>query len=325
MSLGLYVSSFYFFQSGKQKSSYLGLNSPIQCEDTQYSKAMNFFEDFFAAHRMIVDKKKKKKLYSIETNPAWSGETEKYSYIAACIRSGVYGVESEIYDVESLQKVGSIEKNQAGVIPFFVFVAIPKEGTSTGPINKGLIIFQSVGVYGVKSITCKMINEFSKEKMNSTFHTCNVSPSEFLRAFFELGRLKRLKLVSNRLSEDRSDLLSGVSFAKEERILSSFWGNTFSGLVDRLIQFGLDKSAVFELENGMQYDNVTATIDIGEGRERTVNLHKYDNMSILEYVPRQYEKENGHADENTIIQYLCARATEYMEKMDMTIHVVSKR
>lgn len=55
MSLGLYVSSFYFFQSGKQKSSYLGLNSPIQCEDTQYSKAMNFFEDFFAAHRMIVD------------------------------------------------------------------------------------------------------------------------------------------------------------------------------------------------------------------------------------------------------------------------------
>ena len=118
MSLGLYVSSFYFFQSGKQKSSYLGLNSPIQCEDTQYSKAMNFFEDFFAAHRMIVDLESEKKLYSIETNPAWSGETEKYSYIAACIRSGVYGVESEIYDVESLQKVCSIEKNQAGVIPF---------------------------------------------------------------------------------------------------------------------------------------------------------------------------------------------------------------
>lgn len=210
-------------------------------------------------------------------------------------------------------------------MPFFVFVAIPKEGTSTGPINKGLIIFQSMGVYGVKSITCKMINEFSKERMNSTFHTCNVSPSEFLRTFFELGGLKRLKLVNNRLSEDKSDLLSGVSFAKEERILSSFWGNTFSGLVDRLIQFGLNKSAVFELEKGTQYDNVTATIDIGEGRQRTVNLHKYDNMSILEYVPRQYEKENGHADENTIIQYLCARATEYMEKMDMTIHVVSKR
>lgn len=325
MSLGLYVSSFYFFHSDRRKSSYLGLNSPIQYRDTQYSRAMEFFEDFFVAHRAIEDIESEKKLYSIETNPAWSGETEKYTYIAACIHAGNYGVESDIYDVASRQKVGSIEKDQAGVMPFFVFVAVPKEGTSTGPINKGLIIFQSMGVYGVKSITCNMINEYSKAKMNSTFHTCNVSPSEFLRAFFGMGGLKRLKLVKNRLSEDKSDLLSGVSFAKEERILSSFWGNTFSGLVDRLIQFGLDASAVFELENGMQYDNVTATIDIGEGRERTVNLHKYDNMSILEYVPSQYEKENGHADENTMIQYLCARATEYMEKMDMTMHVVSKR
>ena len=47
MSLGLYVSSFYFFQSGKKKSNYLGLNSPIQYEDTQYSQAIEFFEEFF--------------------------------------------------------------------------------------------------------------------------------------------------------------------------------------------------------------------------------------------------------------------------------------
>lgn len=32
MSLGLYVSSFYFFQSGKN-SCYLGLNSPVQYND----------------------------------------------------------------------------------------------------------------------------------------------------------------------------------------------------------------------------------------------------------------------------------------------------
>ncbi len=325
MSLGLYISSFYFFHSDKSGSSYLGLNRPIQHKNTQYSHAMDFFEDFFAAHRTIEDLESEKKLYSIETNPAWRGETEKYTYFAARIHSGTYGVESDIYDVASRQKVGSIEKNQAGVIPFFVFVAIPKEGASTGVINKGLIMFQSMGVYGVKSITCKMLNEFSKEKMGSTFHTCNVSPSEFLQAFFAMGKLKNLKLVRNRISEDKSDQLGGVSYAKEEKILSSFWGNAFSRLVDRLIQFGLDKSAVFELENGTQYDNVTATIDIGEGRQRTVNLHKYDNLSILEYVPSQYEKVNGHADENTLIPYLCNRATEYIEKMDMTIHIITKR
>lgn len=324
MSLGLYVSSFYFFQSGKN-SCYLGLNSPVQYNDTQYSQAIDFFEAFFAVRRTMETLESEKKLYYIETNPNWRGETEKFSYIAACIHSGNYGIESDIYDATSHKRVGSIEKNQAGMVPFFVFVAIPKKETSTEPINKGLILFQSMGIYGAKSITCKMINEFAKDKMNATFHMCNVSPSEFLNAFFDLGTLKRLKLTRNRTSEDNSDQLSGISYAKEERVLSSFLGRAANTFIERLIHFGLDKSAIFELENGISYDNVTATIDIGDGKERTVNLHKYDNLSILEYIPSQYEKENGHADENTIISYLCARATEYIEKMDMTIHVISRR
>lgn len=325
MSLGLYVSSFYFFQSSKGKSSYLGLNSPIQYKNTQYSQAIEFFQEFFKAHRTIENLEDEKRLYYIKTNPAWCGETERYAYVAACIYSGAYGIERDIYDAKSRRKVGSIEKDQAGVMPFFVFVAIPKEGTSTGPINKGLIIFQSMGVYGVKSITCKMVNKFSRQRMNATFHTCNVSPSEFLKALFDVGSIKKLRLIKNRLSDDHSDFLDGGSYAKEEHILSSFRGTVFSKLIDRLIRYGLNKSAVFEWENHTSYDSVKVTMDIGEGKERTVDLHKYDNLSILEYVPRQYEKENGHADENTIIQYLCARATEYMEKMDMTIHVVSKR
>lgn len=213
MSLGLYVSSFYFFQSGKN-SCYLGLNSPVQYNDTQYSQAIDFFEAFFAVRRTMETLESEKKLYYIETNPNWRGETEKFSYIAACIHSGNYGIESDIYDATSHEQVGSIEKNQAGMVPFFVFVAIPKKETSTEPINKGLILFQSMGIYGAKSITCKMINEFAKDKMNATFHTCNVSPSEFLRAFFDLGTLKRLKLTRNRTSEDNSDQLSCSSQEK---------------------------------------------------------------------------------------------------------------
>ena len=49
-----------------------------------------------------------KKLYYIETNPNWRGETEKFSYIAACIHSGNYGIESDIYDAASHKRVGSI-------------------------------------------------------------------------------------------------------------------------------------------------------------------------------------------------------------------------
>lgn len=66
MSLGLYVSSFYFFQSGKN-SCYLGLNSPVQYNDTQYSQAIDFFEAFFAVRRTMETLESEKKLYYIET------------------------------------------------------------------------------------------------------------------------------------------------------------------------------------------------------------------------------------------------------------------
>ena len=64
MSLGLYVSSFYFFQSGKN-SCYLGLNSPVQYNDTQYSQAIDFFEAFFAVRRTMETLESEKKLYYI--------------------------------------------------------------------------------------------------------------------------------------------------------------------------------------------------------------------------------------------------------------------
>lgn len=156
MSLGLYVSSFYFFRSGKN-SCYLGLNAPVQYNDTQYSQAIDFFEDFFAVRRTMETIESEKKLYYIETNPNWRGETDKFSYIAACIHSGNYGIESDIYDATSHERVGSIEKNQAGMVPFFVFVAIPKKETSTEPINKGLILFQSMGINIILYLSCLSI------------------------------------------------------------------------------------------------------------------------------------------------------------------------
>ena len=59
MSLGLYVSSFYFFRSGKN-SCYLGLNAPVQYNDTQYSQAIDFLKTFlkFAAQWKLLNPKR---------------------------------------------------------------------------------------------------------------------------------------------------------------------------------------------------------------------------------------------------------------------------
>lgn len=77
-----------------------------------------------------------KKLYYIETNPNWRGETDKFSYIAACIHSGNYGIESDIYDAASHERVGSIERIKQEWFLSLYLLLFPKKRRQQNPLTK---------------------------------------------------------------------------------------------------------------------------------------------------------------------------------------------
>lgn len=90
MSLGLYVSSFYFFQSGKN-SCYLGLNSPVQYNDTQYSQAIDFFEAFFAVRRTMETLESEKKLYYLKQIPIGAEKPKNFLTLLLAYIRGIMG------------------------------------------------------------------------------------------------------------------------------------------------------------------------------------------------------------------------------------------
>lgn len=325
MSLGMYICSFYFVQNAKKKKRrYVwDLHNEIKGEENCFSNALDFFQKFFESRKEPDDIEDDKRVYYIETKPEWQGEEEEFYYTMAKIYSGIYGVEADIYDKNVKKKVGKRGVNQADVMPFLFYVVIPKaSGNSSYPVNKGIMIFQSISVYGIKMITTKLIKNYALSTVNSNFYTRNIAPKAFLEQLFSLGKLKSLILTKNVVSYDKSNSIEGVNFGREKRVYSQFAEFNKSKLFERLINFGMDKKSVFEWNDGTDFDSAKVQIKLPEGNIRTVDLHNFDNNSIIEIIPERYSKDNGHADEKLILDYFYGRAKEYLEQMSVSLNEV---
>lgn len=316
---GLYICSFYLYQKKDKKYSYCPLNHPIVYGGKYYASAWPLLEDFFSDHGAVQDLAADQKLYFIQAPDSWQGETEDFRYRMVEICSGAYGIESDLYDKNKQKKVGVIGADQADVHSFLLFIAIPKDPSADKRTQKGLLIFQSIGSYGVKTITRKVLNEYLQNNISASFNMRNVSPSQFLYSLFENTKIKQLHLIHNRLSTDPSDAIDHAAYAHEERIFSSFLYQPIQALIEKLIAFGLHKDGIFEWNDGSKYDAVKVTVDLGEGKQRVVNLHQIDNLSIIEALPSQYQLPNGKVDAEKTLPYLVQRAAAYLHKMDPLI------
>ena len=74
---------------------------------------------------------------------------------------------------------------------------------------------------------------------------------------------------------------------------------------------------MFEFENN-SYDTLKVVVDIG-GRNRTIDLHNLDNLSIIEAVPDEIRQADGHPDKEMLIEYFKQVASEYLEEMVLRI------
>lgn len=322
MNLGLYICSFYFMQSAnKKKNAYCwDLNNPVSFDENYYNDAEAFFNSFFQAYARDQEDDPNRVFY-IERESTWRGETDTFVYLMARIRSGIFGVEADIYDRKERQTVGKRNINQADVMPFLLFIAIPKPSTTDEdhPVNKGIMLFQSNGVYGVKSKTTAQIRAFAQTHLNSSFITRNVAPGPFLEQLFENGKLKKIHLIRNKITSDDADRLNKVYYGREERIISQLLTSKMEEIIYKLKRFGMNPEAVYEWDDGNEYQNVKVYMEIDKGIYRTIDLHHFENRSILEYIPDRYRKENGHANEDEILSYFIERSKFYLARMAVSL------
>ena len=257
----------------------------------------------------------KKRVFYCKRMLDWEGETKAFRYWYMQIISGEYGSSADLIDVATGKNTYNRSAEEAEVRPFVVFVVIPKQNQKSFPVQKGMFFFQNVGPFGIKTVTITKMNQLFSE-MDVTLTCKTISSGLFFSKVVKQSSLLKIQCVKNVISEDRADRLA-FGYGREVKVLDrlQFSTGAFSRLLECLRSFSADKRQLFEFEGiGRGYDNVKLVVDIG-GRNRVIDLHNMENLSIIEGIPDEIKAMDGHLDMSRLIPYFIQTAEEYLSQM----------
>jgi len=224
--------------------------------------------------------------------------------------SGYYGYASDLVDRSSKQVVHHKTRDQADVKEFYVIIAIPKD-TEQVKSRRGLILFQEIGVFGVKTITSKAIQRFFSQKFDITFRDQNLAPDFYLQHLFEFGLIKKIRIARNSLSGDSVDALYGFGYGREERTIVPL--AITPALKMKLIHVSKSKYNFFTV-NGVDFSETKMVVDLN-GRPRVIDLHGLDNLSVEEVLPSELLLPDGTVDFDSFKDYTLKVAEEYLQHL----------
>lgn len=280
----------------------------------EYASALDIFKNFIAYSHRTADKENVQQLFRCEMDPAYAGETEKYHYLVFSVFSGYYGFASEVVDRKTKTVVHNRTKDEADVKEFYVMVAVPKLEGDSSP-TRGLIFFQEIGVYGVKTVTTNSLQEFVSNYLKLTFKTQNLAPDFYLNKLFEKGNIKRIRLARNVESADSADRLYGLSIGREERAIVPL--QITKELKNQLRHVSESYYHFYTFDN-IEYPEVKMEVSIS-GRTRTVNLHGLDDLSIEESLPDELLLPDGTVSLDGFLEHMHTVAEEYLDHLPCNV------
>ena len=280
-----------------------------QPDERIVTSAIGLFEDFFTTYNKYENDQYDKKLFSCTFNKEDSGEDEHFKYLIATIHSGSYGFPSIIVDSDSKQELMETTNKQATVKNFYVMVVVPKDSEDV-EVVKGLLLFQNIGQYGIKTITTKYISQHFADCYGLTTICGNISPNVFIDKLLENNAINQLILTKNFVSDDEAD---SKGYGKEVRVLSKFKHK--ESLLSKIRSFASGSCSTYEFE-GIDYDSTKLYVDIG-GRFRTIDLHNIENLSVIEAIPDEYLLADGTVKKQGLIDYFKTLAQEYINTMSL--------
>lgn len=314
-NLSVTACSFKFRKKNKKKIDviqYLNNNFVYRQnshEEKSFPNAKEIFINFFQSFSDYEDDSEDKKLFSCSFDKKDIGETELYYYVLATVHSGSYGVPSKIIDSVTKKELMRTTNKQAPVKDFFVLVIIPKDNDEVH-VTKGLLLFQNIGSYGVKTITTKFLSDYFSENFDLTTICGNISPKIFVDKLFKNGIIRELILIKNFVSDDEADK---KGYGKETRRLSKL--KMSDSIITKLKNFASGSCYTYEFEN-IKYDQTKLYVDIG-GRFRTIDLHNIEKLSVIEAVPDEYLLADGTVKKQGLLEYFKTLAEEYIDTMSL--------
>ena len=279
-SQGMLVCSFNLkqrFSRGEENVYPLNQQYELKLENEtlRIEDAAKFFQIFCQENSKFTDDTIKMKLFSVKENSFCKIVRDTYTAVSFVIKSGGYGVEGEITDRTSQVVTYHRKENESDVKEFLCVVYIPHD-IGNLQIKKGILVFQSIGAYGVKTITTERLRDFFG-KFDLTFETRSVSIASFIEKLIQQGSLYKLTLIRERVSQNPADNML-IATGREERVfirptLKPEWKLKLLTMFQHA-----DETGVFEIPEGEDYDDISIQFKLGE-RTRTMRLRNIERLS----------------------------------------------
>lgn len=277
------------------------------------------FVNFFKTHAEAIDDNEKKRTFHCEFQDSYFGETKDYVFLYCIIKSGTYGSASDIIDNDSRKVVHKKTANQTEEKPFYLYVIIPKDSTdSKVKVQKGMLFFQNVGQYGVKTVTSNYIKEYFAENYNITFECRTIATKLFVERMIKQENVKQIIMIKNYKSSDLSDNFS-IGYGAETKIISqlNFDQTAWSKIKSGIDFFTQSKFNLFELD-GFKCEQLKLRVKINNN-ERTINMGHLDNLSLIEAIPDDIQMADGHPNEEKLLAHFEKVANDYLGEMVLQV------
>ena len=321
-NLSITACSFFLHKSNsKAGENIFDLNYPISYPTENGEEGVisvpELFEHFFRQYQVMKKDDDKQRSFHCDVSSIKEFDTPDFKVKYVRILSGIYGSSSEILDGESQEIKYTKTASDIETRPFFVFVVIPKDNDRV-TVQKGMLIFQNVGPFGIKTLTTEYMKSFFAEYYSIAIKCRTIAPELFVNKVIRSDNIKKVHLIRNMKSADDADDFS-LGYGSEVRELRGLRFDTPFGtkIMAGIRWFVGGKHRLFEFEN-QEYSSVKLTVDIG-GRDRKIDLHNIDNLSIIESVPDDIRMADGHPNEELLVKHLRSVIQEYLSEMVLRI------
>ena len=224
-------------------------------EEYCFNDAIELFANFFDSYAEIVTDFGKQKTFSCECDPSFRDETKGFRLLYAKVFSGIYGSSSEIIDANTKKVKFSKSSTDIDTRPFYVFVIVPKDSEKV-TVQKGILLFQNVGQFGIKTITTDYMQTYFSRNLGVTLKCRTIAPDLFIKKVIRRDNIKKLVMVKNMKSTDRADNI-GIGYGKEVREIAdlNFSEALWDKIFDKIRWVAGDQYNLFEFEE-KEYDTL---------------------------------------------------------------------
>lgn len=314
MLVGVNISSFRFKKKNSKKEEFISFYSDFSRnkEDCIYSceNVIKVIEEFYKSKISPEQLGYHKKYFGTKKDSFKIEEKNDRIYISFTVICGAYGIKSEITDIDTNEILFKRKINNADVKDFRIMFAFAKEQKGF-EVNKGVVLFEVIGQYGIKTLTTNKFREF----LSNNFHVMpffyTVSTREAFEKLVENGSFKKINLIKNEVNPEFSSIL-GINCGKEVRTVALASIKEKNSFVDKLLNFATSDKEVYEIDD--KYDDISITIDMG-GRSKTTSIKNIHSLYIVEELPEDVLDIDGEMIiekiDNEMIQY----ANDYLDNI----------